>query len=276
MNSLDDDDHPPATCNTQHNTKLQTNSNTAAEEININFQQTRDRSALQIASSKAGLNLRLTLHNELQRSNHHLSLPDQQCSTYSVTEQELGEKFRLNSRAASTGSRNSAAKNRKFCKVKQNQIPASEDKLMANQTIVIKTGQSKLCNQPKQRNHSHQLNMSTPSKLKRKGGSARYFFFALLTSAHKIEKSWVKHPQTTPGLPARPFGCKSQNVHPDTTNQILTMFPTLGPWSFRPNCWIQLSSPTHGLSAGNLDHTNYPLDYSDLPSTNLLDAHRNP
>jgi hypothetical protein len=150
-----------------------------------------------------------------------------------------------------------------------------EDKMMANQITVNKTGQSKLINQPKQRNHSHQLNMSTPSKLKRKGGSVRYFFFDLLTSAHKIEKSWVKHPQTTPGLPARPFGCKIQNVHPDTTIQKHTMFPTLGPWSFRPNCWLQLPS-THGFSAGNLDNTNYQLDYSVPPLTNILDEHRNP
>ena len=72
----------------------------------------------------------------------------------------------------------STSGNGKFRKMKQNQIPASEDKIMANQISRNTTGQSKPNNQSKQCNHFHQLNMTTPSKLKRRGGSARYFFFA--------------------------------------------------------------------------------------------------
>jgi hypothetical protein len=52
----------------------------------------------------------------------------------------------------------------KFYKTEQNQIPASDDKMMANQTEATQTGQSKFSNQPKQRNHSHQLNMTTQAK----------------------------------------------------------------------------------------------------------------
>ena len=110
---------------------------------------------------------------------------------------------------------------------------------------------------------------------KRKGGSARYSFSVLLNSAHEIEKSWVNHPQTTPGLSARPSGCKIQTVHPDTILRIHTMLPILGSWSFRPHCWLQLP-PTHGISAKNLDNTKYPLDHSAPSSNNILGAHRNP
>jgi hypothetical protein len=103
--------------------------------------------------------------------------------------------------------------------MQQKQNPASEDKISANQISRNTTDQSNLNNQPKQCNHFHQLNMTTPSKLKRKGGATRYFVFAFFTTSHEIEKSWVQYPKTTPGLFARPFGCKTQYVHPDKFNQ---------------------------------------------------------
>ena len=94
---------------------------------------------------------------------------------------------------------------------------------MANQIIVIKSGQSKHANHPKQCNRSHHLNIPTLTRLKRKGASPRFAFSAFYNLFHHKQFIWVKYPYSTSGLPARPARC--------TFNQLFNTHPGSLPFS---------------------------------------------
>jgi hypothetical protein len=94
----------------------------------------------------------------------------------------------------------------KFRQINNELVSAGETKILSNQISRNKIGQSNQANQPKQRNHSHHLNMATPSRLKRKGASPRFVFFIFFNLSHLKHFIWVKYPYLSLGLPARPPG----------------------------------------------------------------------